>query len=228
MSGQFPPFRLPGSPAPDPRGRSYLASAADGIKQTAETALRAMVKHVLQHSEHHEWTLQGFGMLRTYLDDGWRLHVWHSDYSVPGVTTIHDHPWHFESLIVAGILLNQRFELVSTGIAPATHMMRTIKPGIGLKVLEHDQHVQIRPAGQREIYLAGERYHQSANEIHESMPLPGTVTLVRRERVGDDVARSFYPAGEQWVSGEPRAATAEEARAICAFSLSQWFGETTR
>lgn len=214
MSGQFPPFRLPPSPAP---AEGAVAVAFDG-----GGALLAMVKHVLQNPDRHEWTLQGFGMLRTYLDDGWRLHVWHNEYAVPGVTTMHDHPWNFDSLVVAGVLVNQRYQLIRAGHRPPTHMMRTIKPGIGLKVLEEDEPVQIRPVGEREVYLSGDRYRQLANEIHISTPFPGTVTLVHRQRVGDDVARTFYPCGESWVSGEPRAATAEEAQSICAFSLSQF------
>ncbi len=187
-------------------------------------ALRALVKHTLKNPDRHRWTLQGFGMLRTYLDDGWRLHVWDHAYAVPEVTVMHDHPWHFDSLIVAGMLSNQRFRMEPMpDKAGATHMMRTIKPGIGLRTLAEDQPVRIRPARQAETYLAGEVYHQQANEIHVSSPQAGTITLVRRERVGEDVARSFYPITGEWVSGEPRDATYAEIRTICGRSLERWF-----
>lgn len=192
---------------------------------TPHDALRAMVKQTLRHHERHEWNLQGFGMLRTYLEDGWRLHVWNDDYMVPGVTLMHDHPWHFDSLLIAGGLANQRYCIAEEEEGgPATHMMRTITPGIGLATIRVDA-VRIEIAGPREVYLADEIYHQDAHEIHVSTPFPGTITLVRRERVGEDVARSFHPLDKEWVSAEPRQATAEEVREICTHSLDTWFAK---
>lgn len=185
-------------------------------------AARALVMQTLTEPRRHEWTLQGFGMLRTYLPDGWRLHVWNDAYQVPGVTLLHDHPWHFESLVIVGCLMNQRYH-EGDRMQPATHMQRTIKPGIGLQVLEDDKPVVLQATGAAETYLEGEIYAQRADEIHSTRAMPGTVTLVRRTRVGADVARSFYPANGQWVSGEPKVATADEVLAICGQSLKTWF-----
>lgn len=72
--------------------------------------VRPLVRSVLENWANHRWSLQGFGMLRAYLSDRkLRLHVWNSKFAVPDVTTIHDHPWNFESLVVAGKITNTRY-----------------------------------------------------------------------------------------------------------------------
>lgn len=68
----------------------------------------------------------------------------------------------------------------------------------------------------------GWTYHQIASEVHLSDPIDGTVTFNERQRVGEDVARVFWPVGTQWVSAEPRTATAEEVDFITKFALSKW------
>ena len=58
-----------------------------------------IVKQVMENPFNYEWELQGFGMLRTYIDKDTRLQIWLKDFIVPGVTDIHTHPWDFESFI---------------------------------------------------------------------------------------------------------------------------------
>jgi hypothetical protein len=184
----------------------------------------ALVLDCLQNWRTRQWQLQGFGMLRTYLPNDVRLHVWSGLFAIPGVTTIHDHPWDFDSLVVAGRLHNTRFHAfkrLPDMPAPNAYMMRSIKPGVGLQVIADDAPVWLRKCA-TETYEAGSTYRQAANEIHESRPEDGTVTLVHRRRVGADVARSFYEADKGWVSAEPREATEHEARAIIEHSLATW------
>lgn len=192
-------------------------------------AAKAMAEFILRNAGLFRWELQGFGMLRCYLPGDTRLQVWDRTFAVPNVTSIHDHPWHFDSLIVAGELENERFtECKPWAKDPvATHMKRSIVPGIGLRRAGsgEDEPVRLVPkAGAPERYTAGMVYRQRADEIHESRPARGTVTVITRERVGADVARSYYPAGTEWVSAEPRLATAAERDAIIGHSLERWFG----
>ena len=73
--------------------------------------LRATVRDVLEHPYPREWTVQGFGMLRTYLDPDkrFRLNVWHSKLAIPNVSIVHDHPWHFTSWVMGGNFTNVRY-----------------------------------------------------------------------------------------------------------------------
>lgn len=189
---------------------------------------RGLAEAILRNSAAFRWELQGFGMLRCYLPGDLRLQVWDNTYAVPGVTTIHDHPWNFESLIVAGELLNERFGEVDPtdqeGGPSATHMCRNIIPGVGLRRAGdgEDQPAYLVSYG-TERYTAGMVYEQRYYELHESRPSRGTVTLIGRQRVGADVARSYYPYGAEWVSAEPRLATEEERTEIIGHALQRWF-----
>lgn len=189
----------------------------------------ALVKDVLSNPQRHEWTLQGFGMLRTYMQDDVRLHVWDSRFGT-GASPIHTHPWDFVSYVVVGTVVNRRYGEVSinpheqrNNVLP--YMRRTIKPGVGLEVLGADVPVLLEPH-ETEVFKERTWYFQYADEIHESSPHDGSVTLVRRRR-GDrsDVARTYYPLGKNWVSGEPRKATPSEVTAICQHSLERWFND---
>ena len=55
------------------------------------------------------WSLQGFGMLRLYLTKEIRLHVWDTAYQVPNVSLLHDHPWDFTSVVIAGCMENRLY-----------------------------------------------------------------------------------------------------------------------
>jgi len=61
----------------------------------------------------YEWQVQGFGMLRTYLDGPGepRLQIWDQRLATWSNNAIHDHPWAFTSTILAGTLFNQRYEI---------------------------------------------------------------------------------------------------------------------
>lgn len=187
-----------------------------------DRAAKIFAKDMLQNPGRYEWSLQGMGMLRTYLPDWCRLQVWDTRHAFPGVSVIHDHPWHFDSLVLGGIVRNYRYKIESVPIIRATHMVRTIQPGVGLKVLAEDSPVYLADAGTDVVY-AGQVYQQRADEIHASNPEIGTVTLIQRERVGADVARTFYPIGSEWGTAEPRPATRAEIKTITEYALRRWF-----
>jgi hypothetical protein len=187
---------------------------------TKETP-RLLVRDTLEHPERKSWTLQGFGMLRCHLPCEGRLNIWDERYTYkPRPSMIHDHPWDFDSLVVCGALINQTY-IVEPG--PADWVCRTIRPGIGTQEIKEEP-VYLRR--DRAVCLReGASYYQRFDEIHESDPVDGhAVTLNIRNR-GDrpDVARVFYPRGEQWYTAEPRVATHDEIQSICDFALERWF-----
>jgi hypothetical protein len=173
------------------------------------------------------WTLQGFGMLRCYFPGDWRLNVWDSKLRVRGVSLVHDHPWHFESLVLNGSIRNVRFAVDDLASRP-THRCSKLKPGPGGGLLDANGRavpLSVRLVEQPpERYERGATYSQVRNEVHLSDPADGCVTLNRRfERLGDDVARVFWPIGESWVSAEPRSATAGEVKQALEGALSRWY-----
>lgn len=201
------------------------------FRNPTRTLARFILEESVKRPDLREWTLQGFGMLRTYLPGDVRLHVWCPDLAVPGVSAVHDHPWRFSSFVIAGIVENVRYEIQgnrhdSDGVAAQAagwrpYMMRHIRPGEGLQVLGNDEPVWLRRLGFERV-RAGAWYFQEPDAIHESRPADGTVTLIQRQRVGDDVARTFYREGEPWVSGEPRRATDAEIVHACEASIRRW------
>jgi hypothetical protein len=53
----------------------------------------ALVLSVLQKWKAYEWTVQGFGFIRTKIQNVGRIHVWDSRLATPLVSTAHNHPW---------------------------------------------------------------------------------------------------------------------------------------
>lgn len=190
-----------------------------------------LVRFVLEHADRFEWSLQGFGMLRTYLDEGknLRLHAWDSRFKVEGVDELHTHPWNFHSDVIAGRVVNTRFErkMIGKGFAidgegPFREQEILCGPG-GCATDAEPAIVALKPLS-GEMYSEGDNYSQLAHEIHRSSPLDGTVTIVRREFLDDDDHAFVYiPVGEEWVSAEPRGATAPEVEAITRNALMTWF-----
>jgi hypothetical protein len=183
--------------------------------------IKLLVKQILDHPTPRPWGLQGFGMLRLYLSPEIRLHVWDNRFAVPGVSTIHNHPWAFESYIVAGVVRQRRYVETPAG-EPFNVSVILAGPGGGLK--SQPQSINLHPKT-LEIYNEGDTYTQDADEIHWSMPEDGAVTLVTRRfvKADRDHARVFWPQGQEWVSAEPRPATPQEINEITGYALQKWF-----
>lgn len=196
--------------------------------QTDVRFLKPLVEQLLREPDYHEWTVQGFGMLRTYIGpesnpSKFRLNIWDSRFAVPEVSTIHDHPWHFDSVIVAGAFCNVRYREDKNRTA-YTHESMLIIPGPDGGPTKQPTEGAHLTALTPELYVAGDVYYQSADEIHQSIPYNGTVTLNDRTRTGgEDRARVFWPRGQKWVDAKPRKATLEEVRLSCRDSLMRWF-----
>ena len=77
----------------------------------SETLSKALVLTMLQHAEDFPWRMQDIGLMSVRHDDRreYRLHVWDPS-SFAGEQPIHDHPYHFTSMIMAGELTNTRYE----------------------------------------------------------------------------------------------------------------------
>lgn len=180
------------------------------------------VMEVLAHPFDYQWSLQGFGMLRTYLaaDQIDRLHIWDLESAFPEVSRIHDHPWDFTSRIVSGRMDNQRYVL------DAEHgeefYSARILCGEKAHLLEEPSKTLV-VAKPRESYGVEELYSQEAPEFHESFPQAGTVTLVRRSfKTNRDVARVAWREGA-WGDAKPRPASREEIEHFIGLAKQRMF-----
>lgn len=186
---------------------------------------KALVRKILEHPFGFEWSLQGFGMLRLYLEPEIRLHVWDSRFTVESVSQTHTHPWNFHSTVVAGVVRNTRYHEVdshkATGARTKALRRQTILCGVGggLEGDPEDVELWAEPV---EVYGAGHSYTQRAHEIHVSEPYDGTVTIIRREFLDDQDHAYVYFDGD-WVSAEPRPASNLEVAQITEYALKRWF-----
>lgn len=179
--------------------------------------LRTLSKNILENRHSFEWSVQGFGMLRLYLPNNARFHVWDSRLRVPNVSLVHDHlQWALESRVISGVLKNIRY---MEGRGEPYHWAQ-FKAGYDAKQL-HDAETMLIERQAEEIYLPGDTYSQLPNEVHESRPIDSTITIMHKESTQDgETARIFWPQGTEWVSAEPRKATKEEIENICSRALS--------
>lgn len=181
---------------------------------------KPLTKAVLTHALNYEWSLQGLGMLRTYLAPDVRLHVWDSRHAFDDVSEMHTHPWNFVSHVIAGEVSQVRYIESDLGIP---WQKQKIFCGIGGGLTGEPQEVKLQ-ACYKETYGEGHVYQQNANEIHISSPLDGTVTIVERQFLEDaDHAYVFFPVGESWVTAEPRMASPSEVLTITSYALHRWF-----
>jgi hypothetical protein len=173
------------------------------------------VKTLLLDTSVH-WTVQGFGMMRAYLDgDRIRVNIWHEVIRKQTASFMHNHPWHFTSRVLQGRILNTRYVQHKAG---TLYHCKEIRPGKELLDYQMlpDERLLALPL---EIWYAGTAYTQQAHEVHETAFSNGTITINERKRVGADLAKTYWLPGTDWGSAEPRDATGEEISYLLGYAL---------
>lgn len=184
------------------------------------------IRAILEKAEHFPWSLQGMGMFRLYLSREVRLHVWDARFVVPRVSTIHTHPWDFVSRIISGCLTNRLYE--QSYPPSGTHWRQRIVCGpaatAGADMTEGEKKVEVAlTLTSMTSYLTGASYSQAADQIHETLPSSGTVTVITRAfRKDTEHADVFFRLDKEWVSAEPRDATQAEILAMKEVALDKW------
>jgi hypothetical protein len=189
---------------------------------------KATIKHLLEHPDGIEWTLQGFGMLRCYLEPELRLYVCDARYKADNVSELRTYPWDFHSLVVAGRVENSRYVEIEpddpqrpSHIAARSYLRQTIRCGEGGGLVGEPEQVYLTELP-TERFEEGETYSQLAEEIHASRPEDGTVTVIER-RFREDAEHAYVYYEGEWVTAEPRPASAEEVAEITGHALAEWF-----
>jgi hypothetical protein len=181
--------------------------------------LAELVRAVLEHWDAYEWTVQGFGFIRTKLGSVGRIHVWDSTLAVPRVSTIHTHPWPLKSTIISGELINQRFNVCDYGLP---YLCSDIATGEGGHLIGEPTEVAI-VGRSPEFYTTGQIYTQDPDEFHRSIPQDGTVTLLERPQGPPlEKARVLFPRRTSWVSAEPRPAHDHETKRAIDCAVARW------
>lgn len=218
------------------------SSTAGPYNQTID-GLRATVKTILMYPGNFDWSTQGFGMLRTYIDRDkkFRLNIWDSSLAVPNVSIVHDHPWSFTSWVCSGAFKNVRFDTTESAdcepgqfgnYTPPDSLPDQRDPWYDWQVIRTGPgggpeggdigRCRLR-AHAPEHYVAGDVYHQEPSEIHASYYQDGTVTFNDRVRLPDgDHARVFWPMGGKWIDAEPRNASRIEIKNVIGNALEKW------
>lgn len=183
-----------------------------------------LLHEILRYPYGRDWSVQGLGMMRLYLSDEVRLHIWHSSLVVPNVTDIHEHPWDFESLVLCGEVRNHRYIGAEEGRGEA-YYRDTLLCGTGNLAGDPDP-VWIQPwfsDDRPSVYGPNRTYSQRFDEVHRTEFDDGTVTLVWRKFVNEDRdhASVYWKRGEQFVSAEPRPATVGEIILVCGSAIEQ-------
>lgn len=187
---------------------------------------RLLIRKILERPIGYDWTVQGLGMMRIYLSDEIRVHVWHSSLVVPNVTDVHEHPWDFESLVLAGEMRNFVYVRANDTYPESEAYYRdTLLCGTGNLTGDSAPCWLIPwfPNGRPSQYGPGDTYSQRFEKIHRSEFTDGTVTLVWRKFVNEDRdhAGVYWKRGAQFVSAEPREATREEILLVAESALDQ-------
>lgn len=205
--------------------------------------VKMMVKAILRSPTDLEWSVSGLGMLRTYLSDEVRLHIWDPRLRVPKVSPIHDHPWALKSQVVGGTLRQNRFILKATkewleGKYQWKHHAGQIPDNAEAVeemwwapiVCGNKAYTKSSPKEAQlyrmplEIFREGDVYEQRKEEIHETIPEMGTVTIITRSFAVDRESANVYWRGDkEWIDAAPRPASMDEIVDVTKYALRTWF-----
>ena len=182
----------------------------------------ALVLSILKQWRSYQWTQQGFGFIRTKIENVGRIHIWDSSLRTYHVSDIHTHPWPLISNIISGELINVRYDCGSNERFYPNYYIQKIATGEGGGLIGEPVEVFLSPQ-HPEIYGPGEQYQQNPNEIHRTIAQDGTVTLIERPQGPPlEEADVFWPKGTQWVSAEPKPVEDWRMISIIDHALARW------
>jgi len=199
------------------------ASASGPTTDLSTTQL--LVSKILENADRLKWSLQGLGMLRTYLSKAVRLHIWDDRFEVPNVSKTHTHPWDIDdSTVVCGKITNRLYRVIDYKLTKTHHEQR-IQCGADGKTVGEKRGVNLE-LHREYVVPAGQAYFQKHDEPHDTLAERGTITIVtRRFRPDTEHASVFFPFGTEWVPGIPRPATPAEVATIVEGALQRLQGK---
>lgn len=148
--------------------------------------------------------VHGNGFLQLDVGRLQRLHIWgHPALPRQEVNTaIHDHRFSFTSKVIAGRLINARFNVVEIDRFPvleATHIVHRpeVREGEDTILVSTDKEVRVSESSVRFIHV-GDSYEMNFGEFHETFSEQLTVTYMTKTHVKDDhVPSVLVPVGAE-------------------------------
>lgn len=168
-----------------------------------------------------DWRGHGIGFMKAYLnaERTWRINVYHEMLRVPGISIMHDHPWGLQSHVRAGQLTNMRWHRANKKSQGAVSFNEGRINCAKYAGLEGTPQIVSLVKERREIYHASGFYQQNPEEIHETIAINGTVTLLERIPThSDGFAHIFWPVGEEY-GDATRNLSDDEVYAVAASAL---------
>lgn len=170
-----------------------------------------IVKKILNNPLDYEWELQGFGMLRTYIDKDTRMQIWLNSFIIQDVTDIHTHPWDFTSYIYQGRISNFIFKEESGDFNTKKTFYDKCYILTGKDAYVKSKEKVNLTRTKICTYLKGETYVHSKVVPHRIDFIDGTITiLTKMNKEKQSFAYSYVKSGREWVSAAPRPATKKE------------------
>ncbi len=175
---------------------------------TKMSPLQIAVLAILDNAETFSWSVHGFGMLRLYIRNLGRLHIWDSALRYPNVSMVHNHSWDLRSTVVSGQLVNTRFS--PTEGYGAVYEGKRLITGYNTTDVQHFPFPVALMASPSEVYGPGSVYTQHASEVHRTDATDGTISLMERQEDENGQADVYWLAGTEWGTAKPRPATSDE------------------
>lgn len=150
------------------------------------------------------WRAHGIGFMKAYIDspaNEWRINVYNSLLRVPGITVMHDHPWHLTSYVRCGRLTNTRIARSHRKSAGAFLMNEGTINCENFRGIEGKPDPVVLVRRPSEIVERDQWYMQTAHEIHDTEAADGTVTILHRQAAHGKHGRAslFWPLGDEYV-----------------------------
>lgn len=184
---------------------------------------RSNVYSILNNWQKIDWSLQGFGMLRCRINDRIRIHVWSHELATKNVSSIHTHPWNFESTVMSGFIVNNLFIETKAGKNQEVFASQRIEiiTGTHGKIIDSPVDINLEMVLSQK-YIAGKSYKMDKQEIHRSVYSNGAVSVMIKEPTKLTTAYSYFPRNTDWVSAKPRQATFKEVKIGVSQALREW------
>ena len=180
------------------------------------------VLKILHDPLKYEWTISGLGMLRLSLSPTLRLNIWDERLIEPGVSLIHNHPWHFQSVVILGFVVNAKYGVFKDAREVNYRMVgcgANPNDGTNLGPIEVCHIAETHVAE----YYESDAYAMNASEIHKLEPLDGSVTLISKipQIEPTEWAMVFWPVHEPWGDARIREARPDEITSIIDSTLEK-------
>lgn len=177
------------------------------------SATRTLVGTILGNWENLKWRIGTTGVFTLTLSDDIAINVFDHSRAVRGCADYHSHWYDFSSMIVAGEFRHYRY-ITTCSLVDVVEEIPVLDQEVSLdhKATGDPKRCWLRQCSS-ELYGPGQSYEITAPEIHRVIAVPGTVTLVTRQRRTNPACYHIFKDAAQ-PAAAPEVVKAETAKEI--------------